>query len=93
MSKVKQYTLRNYFDVWGNAKEGWEVNNSCVEFDDINITDDASEKDILKYLVQIGFLVTSDMRRVRIDMATYADAMEIYQVKGRKPLGVLSVNW
>lgn len=93
MSNVKQYTLRNYFDVWGNAKEGWEVNNSCIEFNDLNITDDATEKDILKYLVQIGFLVTSDRRKVRIDMATYADAMEIYQVKGRKPLGVLSINW
>lgn len=25
------YSLINYFDVWGNAKDGWEVNNLCTE--------------------------------------------------------------
>jgi len=86
------YTLRNYFDVWGNAKDGWEVNNSCIEFNDLHITEDATEKDILNYLKEIGFLTTSDRRRVRLDNS-YMDMIEIYEVKGHKPIGALIMNY
>lgn len=87
---MKKYSLINYFDVWGNAKDGWEVNNQCVKFDDLVITDDATEKDILGYLVSIGFLATSDRRKVRVD--DLGDYMEIYAVKGNMPLGLLREN-
>lgn len=86
------YTLRNYFDVWGNAKDGWEVNDSCIEFNDLHITEDATEKDILNYLKEIGFLTTSDRRRVRLDNS-YMDMIEIYEVKGQKPIGALIMNY
>lgn len=82
------YSLINYFDVWGDTIDGWEVNDLCIEKTGITITDDASEKEILNYLVQIGFLNTSDMRRVMIDMSD-DDMMEIYAIKGMKPLGRL----
>lgn len=85
---MSKYTLVNYFDVWGNEKEGYEINNLCNEVEGITITDDATEKDILKYLVQIGFLTTSDRRKVRID-TTDGDMMEIYAVKGNYPIGSL----
>ena len=87
-----EYTLVNYFDVWGNAKDGWEVNNECVEAYDIQISDDATEKEILQYLVSIEFLKTADRRKVRIDMSGGDEMMEIYQVKGQMPLGRLSRN-
>lgn len=85
---MSKYTLVNYFDVWGNEKEGYEINNLCNEVEGITITDDATEKDILKYLVQIGFLTTSDRRKVRIDTTDW-DMMEIYAVKGNYPIGSL----
>lgn len=85
---MNKYTLVNYFDVWGNAKDGWEVNNLCNEATGITITDDASEKDVLNYLKLIGFLTTSDRRQVRIDMTDW-DMMEIYAVKDNYPLGSL----
>ena len=85
---MSKYTLVNYFDVWGNEEEGYEINNLCNEAEGITITDDASEKDILKYLVQIGFLTTSDRRKVRIDTTDW-DMMEIYAVKGNYPIGSL----
>lgn len=85
---MNKYTLVNYFDVLGNAKDGWEVNNLCVEADGITITDDATEKDILEYLKQIGFLITSDRRRVRIDTNDW-DMMEIYAVKDNYLIGSL----
>lgn len=93
MKEVTTYSLRNYFDVWGNAKDGWVVNNSCIEFDDLNITDDATEKDILRYLKGIGFLLTDDRRMIRCDMNTYADVIEIYEVKGHRPIAALIANY
>ena len=90
--KFTTYSLRNYFDVWGNEKDGWEVNNSCIEFDDLNISDDATEKEILKYLKDINFLITDDMRKVRCDMNTYVGLIEIYAVKGHRPIAALIEN-
>ena len=71
------YSLINYFDVWGNAKDGWEVNNLCTEKTGITITDDATDK---------------DMRKVKIDTSD-GDMMEIYAVKGMQPLGRLQREW
>ena len=50
-----KFRLVNYFDVWGNKKDGFEVNNMCeqaiIDFDDW-----PSKDDILKTLKKIGFL-------------------------------------
>ena len=84
---TRKYKLINYFDVWGNEKDGYEVNNLCTEADDLWIDDDSTLKEIAKFLVQIGFLVTSDMRKLYLeDDGTY---IEIYQRKGMYPLGRL----
>ena len=79
-----KYELINYFDVWGNAEDGWEVNNQCIEFRDLVITEDASDKDILNYLVDIGFLATSDMRKLLVDNS--GDMIEIFEKKSMKPI-------
>lgn len=31
MKNERRYRLINYFDVWGNAEVGYEVNDLCVE--------------------------------------------------------------
>lgn len=90
MTNVNEYTLINYFDVWGNAKDGWEVNNQCVEIDDLIITNDVTDKDVLDYLVSVGFLTTSDMRKVKLE--NLGEDMEIYEVKGHKPIGCLRMR-
>jgi hypothetical protein len=79
-----KYQLINYFDVWGNAKDGWEVNNQCVEFEDLYIMSNATDKDVLNYLKSIGFLTTSDMRKLVVKDS--GDWIEIYERKGMKPL-------
>ena len=85
------YTLINYFDVCGNKKDGYEINNQYVEFDDWYISDDSTKKDILNYLVKAGYLKTSDMRKVNID--DYGDYMEVYAVKDSFPLfGIMPNN-
>lgn len=85
------FTLINYFDVWGNEKEGYEINNQCIECDDLIILDDASDKDILNYLKDSGYLKTSDMRHLVVE--NFGDNIEIYQRKGIKPLFGLTRNY
>ena len=84
------YSLVNYFDILGNERDGWEVNNQCVEFDDLVITDDATNKEILTYLKQIGFLSTDDKRRLVVE--DLGDLIEIYQRKGMMPICGLRPN-
>lgn len=85
MPNYTRYMLQNYFDVWGNADDGWEVNDQCTEFDDLQISDDATDKDILEYLKGIGFLATSDMRKLVVEDCGNG-FIEIYERKGMKPL-------
>ena len=79
------YELINYIDVWGNETDGWEINDQCVEFKDLVITDDATDKDILNYLVDIGFLTTSDMRKLVVENHS-REMIEIFEKKGMKPI-------
>lgn len=78
------YTLYNYFDVWGNEIDGYEVNNWDILFDDWYITDDATKQDILDYLYDNGYLTTNDLSQV--DISEDGLAMEVYSVKDDMPL-------
>lgn len=52
-----KWALINYFDVLGNEQSGWEVNNQSVELSGITIVEDATNNDIIEYLVKQGFLL------------------------------------
>lgn len=88
---MKTWTLINYFDVIGNKEEGYEINNQCVEFNDLVIADDATPKDICEYLVKIKMLATSDMRRLSVEDC--GDLIEIYERKSGLPLFGLMMNY
>lgn len=79
-----KWKLIDYFDVWGNAKDGWDVNDWKVIEKEIVISDYATDKEIVKYLNTIGYLSTSDMRRIAVE--DMGDFIEIYQRKTMKPL-------
>lgn len=51
-----KYKLIDYYDVLGNEEEGYEVNNLCTCVTGIEITDDATDTDIINYLKSINFL-------------------------------------
>lgn len=78
------YTLYNYFDVWGNEIDGYEVNNWDILFDDWYITNDATKQDILDYLYENGYLITNDLTKVDID--TDGTIMVVCSVKDGCPL-------
>lgn len=89
-SKAHKYSVINYFDVWGNEKDGWEVNNQCIEFDDLWLSDDITPKEICEYLKKIGLLATSDMRRIAV--TDWGDLIEINEKKTNMPLFGLLMN-
>lgn len=84
------YALVNYFDVWGNEKDGWQVNDSRVE-GTVVINEYASDKEILTGLKGIGFLTTDDRRRLTIEIL--GEWIEVCQRKGMKPLCSLRPNY
>jgi len=88
---MSKYTLINYFDVWGNKKDGYEINNQCVEFDDLVIADDATPKEICTYLKSIKMLATDDMRR--LEVIDWGDLIEVNERKTGKPLFGLMMNY
>lgn len=88
--KAKTYSLINYFDVWG-SEEGWEVNDACTEFTDIQIADDATDQDIIDYLYSIEFFNTNDIEKFIVEDLGNG-WIEIYQKYDGKPLCSLREN-
>ena len=83
VSTVK-YDLYNYFDVWGNEEDGWEVNNLCVEKRNIEMTDDCSDKDIISWLYWNEFVTTEDVEKFEIECM--GEFIEIFEKETMKPL-------
>lgn len=81
---ISKYTLINDFDVWGNGKDGWVINDCCVAAEGIEIDDFATDKEIVEMLKSKGYLTTSDMRRIAVE--EYGEDIMIYQRKYMKPL-------
>lgn len=50
---LNKWRLIDYFDVWGNAEDGYVVNNQSIEFEDLIATDDATDQDIFNYLKDV----------------------------------------
>ena len=89
------YTLVHYFDVWGNAKDGFQINDQCVECDNFFIDESATDKEICTRLMNAGYLRTDDMRRLKVehDFAVFmgGSAMEV-QLKNGHPIFALIPN-
>jgi len=74
--------LVNYFDVWGNKKDGYEVNNMCVECDDLYLNN-IDNKNILQLLKTIDFLQPST-RINQVIIENDGTMIEIYQKNGKQ---------
>lgn len=72
---------RNYrvvwFDVWGNEKDGFEVNNRYVTDDIVYISDDATRKEILQALYNMRIINTCDMQKLSVDDYSYDSCIEV----------------
>ena len=88
--KVNHYRLIDYFDVWGNATDGWEVNNlTCVE-DDISLLEDSTNEEIINFLILIGYLKSEAKGNIYLESYDN-EIIEIVQTKDDYPLGRLEM--
>lgn len=72
---MNKWRLVNYIDVWGNVNNGWEVNNVCIEFEDLVISEDATDEDLINYLKEIEFFST-EASTYTIDVIDSGDIIE-----------------
>ena len=88
--KVNHYKLIDYFDVWGNAEDGWEVNDLTTVEDDIVIAEDSTDEEIIDFLVRIEYLKPEAKELVHLE--SYNNEMiEIVQTKDDYPIGRLGM--
>lgn len=79
--------LTNHFDVWGNPKDGWEVNNQCIEWRD-GVMEDWSRESVMKLLKAKGFFA-KHIRQNQIDWEEGDDCWILSQRKDGMPICML----
>ena len=83
---MDKWQFINYFDVWGNTEEGWEVNNLCKEWQ-TELPHDAEAKHYFDDMINNGFLKPA----VQIDQLSFDylgdDIVEISVSETYEPLG------
>lgn len=81
--------LVDYFDVWGNAVDGYEVNNLCVLIETIEL-ENLDDETIIKALHEIGWL--SELATLEtIEISDEYPYFEITEKETGYPLGRLEV--
>ena len=92
-SEVSHYELVDYFDVWGNSEDGFDVNNLSVIEDDIVIDDNATDEEVLDYLINtIGWLKPD--AKAKIDVEDLGDGfIEFTVAETGEPLGRLQKKY
>ena len=82
---MTKYKIVNYFDVWGNEDDGWEVNDLCYS-GEIELSEDFKNDEILEELKDVGFLrddVTMDMLEIDWSDEYF---IEIFQADNYRPI-------
>jgi hypothetical protein len=87
MKGIKPVKLINYFDVWGNKKDGWEINNLCEEnAGELFLHEECTHKDILQKLKEVGFLKSTTRMNQLVFEGLGDFGVEIYQKKDMQPI-------
>ena len=88
--KINKYKIVDYFDVWGNPIDGWEVNDLTTVEEDIVIAEDSTDEEIIDFLIQIEYLKPEARENVHLE--SYDNEMiEIVQTKDDYPIGRLEM--
>lgn len=90
---VNHYKLIDYYDVWGNKENGYCVNGVCTVEDDICITEDSSDREIIDYLIDvIGYLSPNAREAVELESSD-GNMIEIQAISDGFPIGRLEKIW
>ena len=73
--------LIDYFDVWGNARDGYAVNDQCEQAI-FEVKDWPTDAEALKMLKKIGYFKKT-VRLASVRFHGYSDSIEIEDRKGR----------
>jgi hypothetical protein len=60
---MDKYKVVDYFDVWGNEQDGWEVNN-LAEVGYIEVKDYTNKVEVISKLVDIEFITNTNKPEV-----------------------------
>jgi hypothetical protein len=85
------FELVDYFDVWGNEEDGFQVNNAMVIGRGIDEKVVKNKRSIMKYLKDTGFLKT-DARGRDIIVTGYDEFIEVVENKNHYPLCCFQVE-
>lgn len=66
-SELMKFQLVDYYDVWGNEVEGWDVNGISREDVYINLVFDNTDVEVIEKLVEVGYLKANAVDRVNVD--------------------------
>jgi len=83
-SRKMKVLVTDFFDVWGNKKDGWVVNNLCHNVYNTRYKLD-SRKTCLKFLKSIDYLKKS-VREASIYWEDMDDGYILYQSKDLMPI-------
>ncbi|QFP93421.1 UNVERIFIED_ORG: hypothetical protein Xoosp15_156 [Xanthomonas phage Xoo-sp15] len=84
-------TLINYFDVWGNEEDGWEINNLCKE-GEIQLSNNAKHIDMLNAIIEFGFF--SELASLEtLEIYDGGEMVEFYEKSNNKPICRLEIKW
>lgn len=81
------FDLIDYFDVWGNEEDGWEVNDQAVVEEKIWISDDITEEELFNYLKDTVGYFNRNTKFSDVEIQWYdPDFIEIFQAKDGCPV-------
>lgn len=87
-ASVNDYEIVDYFDVWGNPEDGFEVNDLSRTGEIVTIDDSASEDDVIDGLIRVGYLRPDAKGRVSVDL--WGDGyIELVEDETGMPIGRL----
>lgn len=87
--EIRKFDLYDYFDVYGNQEDGWEINNLICIKKGINVSDDATDDEIIDYMIKIGWL--DEDARDKVYIIDQGELLEFNVKENDMPLGRLSM--
>ena len=81
---MSTWRIIDYSDVWGNPEDGYEVNNSTIVKENVEISNDATDKQIVQLLNDIDYFICNDLRVLKVE--DNVDWIEVYRKKDMYPL-------
>ena len=92
MKNGNEYRVCNYTDIWGNAEDGYEVNNQCYEDTGLFLVNDIEDQLIIDMMIELGYLKDTAIAGVNVNVCNMGDRIEIEESDGRPLYGLEMVE-